>query len=144
MRIRIAQRLAGLALAALGVAGVAWADGAPCQGTPGACQGVLSIFWGPSVVPMFGCTENCGGGATACAQTTDNAGNAYCYCPSDLDANHDGFVDSVLCSLGWQWEPGVGVTTQCVTVIGCAPLHCLQDRQTTPNGMLTVVICCCK
>jgi len=145
-RLRLVQRLTGVCLILLSSASLTFAQGGgACKALPGSCQGTFQVIWTNPPVAGLLCLQNCPG--QACAYATDPGGNVYCVCPAHQDANQDGFIDSVLCNVGWQAEPGGGFVTQCVTVIGCpAGTQCMQHVVGPGGGppATTYVQCCCK
>lgn len=141
-RATFAQRVAGILVAILGAAGLVTAQGGgACQTTPGKCQGAVAIAWAPHLIVGLACQQNC---TPQCGYGTSSDGFQYCHCVADGDFNGNGIVDSVLCNVGWQVEPGGGVLTRCVTdAIACtAPLECKIDIAVA--GGVTTIRCCCK
>jgi len=144
------QRLAGIALIVLGASGIAEAQAAPCTQV-GNCMMRLTVYFTPlhgGVIhvcasnPAFPCA------APGCQLWTDPLGYQTCHCPTDGDADGDGYIDTLLCNIGWQLEPGPAVVTRCVFPLCpqqqqvCTPK--LTPIQAPPGTTATDALCCCQ
>lgn len=143
------QKLCGIGLMVLSLCSLVSAQGDnPCKSIPGRCAGIVTVTWLPGLPMIVGlaCIQNCP--TVQCSYLQDNSGKSYCACPTDPDANQDGFIDTVLCNVGWTLEPGVGVITSCVVSVGCAASEqCTLDvAGPVPflGGVQTSIRCCCK